>query len=54
MCDMNILNGWRVTLALLLWRVTVVFKKCKKLLQRLLEHHFYGLALYNKNKEPNS
>jgi hypothetical protein len=51
---MNILNGWRPTLAFPLWRVTVVFKKCEKLLQRLLEHHFYSLALYNKNREPSS
>ena len=36
---MNILNGWRVTVALTLWRAIVAFKKYGESLQRLLKHY---------------
>ena len=52
---MNILNGWRVTVALTLWRAIVAFKKYGEPLQRLLKHYkFCGLIVHNKNRELNN
>ncbi len=52
--DIIILTRWRAIVALHKSKVTVTFRKCGEPLQRLLEHHFCGLALHIYNKEPNT
>ncbi len=47
--DIIILHRWTATVTLPLWRATVAFKNCGEPPQRLLEHHFCGLALLWKN-----